>query len=203
MTRSTTDRTLKELWEREAASGESRDEVFLRTLASALGLDPDTDDDRDFVTEVWLALGTRGCSDVPLPPPKGLSIARALRVAVRLDRFAARMIGDNAYRALRIKKTASAAEARHQALRDRELKRDKQDQAIHAAVTREIARNGKRGAYVSVAKRLAGRHGAAMTPQNVGQRFRAWEARLATESESDEKAKSIEALKSRLLSRRS
>lgn len=202
MVKANTDQRLTDLWKHEAALGCSRDEVFLRTLAVALGMNPNSDDDRDFVSEVWLALGSRDCREIPPPSIPGPTVGGALRLALRLHRLAERTVGEDDRLSLKIQKPVSTAEYREQVLRAREIKRDEQDQAIYQAVKREIEQNGKHGAFARVAQRLAGRFGGPMTSQNVGRRFRAWEARLSRDDDDFEQATMREAVKKRLLDRR-
>lgn len=196
------DQYLKMLWEREAASGGSRNEVFHRTLAAALGLNHDAAEDQDFVLEVWLAMWSRDCRDIPAPQRRGHTIYGALRLAVRLHRLVQRTAGEDDRRVLRIRRPASAAEHRNQVLRDREIRREEKDHAIYEAVKKEIARNGRRGAYARVAQRFVGRSGGEMTPQNVGRRYRVWEERLKREDADLGNAEMREAVMTRLLQRR-
>lgn len=211
MAKSKTDQRLTELWKREAAIGGSRDEIFVRTLAAALGLQPESDDERDFASEVWHAMGSRNCRDIPPPPRSGPTIFSALRVALRLECLARRTVGANVRRALSIQRAASAANSRDVVLRERTIKHEAQDRAIYEAVVKEISQNGKHGAFARVAKRLPGRNldGAgdggsnrAMTSQNVGKRFRAWEKRLTEDGADALQAEMRDALRKRILLRR-
>ncbi len=172
-------------------------EVFRRALALALDLDPESDETQAFVLEIWFALDAdrnrRNISDVPPPPRLGLTIRRALRVGLTLQRLCIRTVGNGKHRVLKVPAAVAQVDKAQLAKMARAEAQPEKNAETYSAYE---AQRGRRGAVRHAADCTEGRDGS-MTPQGAGKRIQAHAATLEDPDQTTMRARLSERIRTR------